>query len=235
MNGFFARAGCAGATLALAGFLPLATPLHAAGAFGVDDSEIGKPGECKVESWLSLAGNGDQMFVTSPACVVNFFRPFELGGTLARTRADNVWGTGLALKAKTNLLSAETSPVGVGIAGGIVLNLVTHEHHATFVYMPITFVLSEVFRVNVNAGWLQDHIERKDFAAWGAGFEWVVLKNATTVTLIAEIFGQSPKPPAVQAGIRFTPQEKVDFDLVYGRNLAGEHANWITAGVNLRF
>ena len=221
--------------------MPLATPLHAAGAFGVDDSEIAtlapgeKIGACKVESWISLAGNGDQMFVTSPACVVDLFRPFELGGTLARTRADGIWGTGLALKAKTNLLSAEKSPVGIGIAGGVILNLVTQQHHATFFYVPVTFVLSDVFRVNVNGGWLSDHIERKDFTTWGAGFEWIVLKNATTVTLIAEVFGQSTKQPAVQAGIRFTPQEKIDFDLIYGRNLAGEDANWITAGINIRF
>ena len=235
MNGFFARTGCAGAALALAGFLPLATPVHAAGAFGVDDSEIGKPGECKVESWLSFAGNGDQMFVTSPACVVNLFRPFELGGTLARTRADGIWGTGLALKAKTNFQSTENNPVGIGIAGGVILDLITRQHTGTFFYVPVIFVLSDVFRINVNGGVLWDHVAGQNLATWGAGFEWIVLKSATTVTLIAEIFGQSSKQPAVQAGIRFTPHEKVDFDLLYGRNLAGEDANWITAGINLRF
>lgn len=235
MNGFFARTGCAGAALALAGFLPLATPVHAAGAFGVDDSEIGKPGECKVESWLSFAGNGDQMFVTSPACVVNLFRPFELGGTLARTRADGIWGTGLSLKAKTNFQSTENNPVGIGIAGGVILDLVTQQHTGTFFYVPVTFVLSDVFRINVNGGVLWDHVAGQNLATWGAGFEWIVLKSATTVTLIAEIFGQSSKQPAVQAGIRFTPHEKIDFDLIYGRNLAGEDANWITAGINIRF
>jgi hypothetical protein len=215
--------------------LPLAGTARAAGAFGVDDSEIGKPGECKVESWLSFAGNGDQMFVTSPACVVNLLRPFEFGGTLTRFRADSEWGTGLSLKAKANLLSNEKSPVGIGIAGGVILDLVTQQHTGTFFYVPVTFVLSDVFRINVNGGLLWDHIASQNLVTWGAGFEWIVLKNATPVTLIAEVFGLSTKQPAVQAGIRLTPHEKVDFDLIYGRNLAGEDANWITAGINIRF
>ena len=223
------------AAFAFCMLLLAANAARAAGAFGVDDSEIGKPGECKVESWLSFAANGDQMFVTSPACVVDLFRPFEFGGTLARTRADSVWGTGLALKAKTNLLSAEKSPVGIGIAGSVNFDLVTQQHTGTFFYVPVTFVLNDVFRINVNGGVLWDHVAGQNLTTWGAGFEWIVLKNATTVTLIAEIFGQSTKQPAIQAGIRFTPQEKVDFDLIYGRNLAGEEANWITAGINLRF
>ncbi|HEY8267396.1 MAG TPA: hypothetical protein VIG34_01895 [Xanthobacteraceae bacterium] len=229
------RLGCMRIALAAAAVLFWANSARADGAFAVDGSDTAAPGSCKIESWVSFAGNGDQMFITSPACVVNLFRPFEFGGTLARTRADGIWGTGLSLKAKTNLLSTEKSPVGVGIAGGVILDLVTQQHTGTFFYVPVTFVLSDMFRINVNGGWLYDHIERKDFATWGAGFEWIVLKNTTTVTLIAEVFGQSTKQPAIQAGIRFTPHEKVDFDLIYGRNLAGEDANWITAGINLRF
>ncbi len=221
--------------LAAAAISFLANSARADGAFAVDGSDTGAPGSCKIESWVSFAGNGDQMFVTSPACVVDLFRPFELGGTLARTRADGIWGTGLALKAKTNLLSTDKSPVGVGIAGGVVLDLVTQQHTGTFFYVPVTFVLSDVFRINVNGGVLWDHVAGQNLATWGAGFEWIVLKSTTTVTLIAEIFGQSTKQPAVQAGVRFTPQEKIDFDLIYGRNLAGEEANWITAGINLRF
>ena len=221
--------------LTAAGFLPWANSARADGAFAVDNSDTGTPGSCKIESWVSFASNSDQMFVTAPACVVNLFRPFEFSGTLARFRADSEWGTGLSLKVKTNLLSTEKSPIGVGIAGGVILDLVTRQHTGTFVYVPVTFVLSDMFRINVNGGVLWDHVAGQNLITWGAGFEWIVLKNATTVTLIAEIFGQSANRPAVQAGIRFTPHEKVDFDLIYGRNLAGEDANWITAGINFRF
>src|SRR5438128_2595177 len=74
----------------------------AGGAFAVDDSEVGKPGECKVESWVSFAGNSDFIAASAPACVVNLGRPVELGVQVQRTRSDGEWGTGLTLKAKTN-------------------------------------------------------------------------------------------------------------------------------------
>ena len=41
--------------------------------------------------------------------------------------------------------------------------------------------------------------------------------------------------PRFQAGIRVTPIDTVDFDLIYGRNITGENANWVTIGMNLRF
>jgi len=39
----------------------------------------------------------------------------------------------------------------------------------------------------------------------------------------------------VQAGLRVTPTEKLDLDLIYGHNITGENAHWFTAGLNLRF
>ena len=41
--------------------------------------------------------------------------------------------------------------------------------------------------------------------------------------------------PRFQAGIRITPIETVDLDLIYGRNITGENANWVTVGLNVRF
>src|SRR5436190_15067842 len=79
----------------------------AGGAFAVDDSEVGKPGECKVESWVSFGDNKDFIGAVSPACVVNIGRPVELGAQVQRARGDGEWGTGLTLKAKTNLIPLE--------------------------------------------------------------------------------------------------------------------------------
>jgi hypothetical protein len=209
---------------------------HAAGgAYVVDDSEIAKPGECKVESWASFAGNGDRVFATVPACVFDIIRPVEVGAQLSRTRADGTWTTGLTLKAKTSFQSVETNKIGIGIVAGTSFDLVTQQHTALFVYVPVSIALAEAVRLNLNGGWLWDRIAGEHKLTWGAGFEWTVLKNSVTITLIGEIFGQSANRPGAQAGIRITPHEKVDFDVIYGRNLAGENANWITAGVNLRF
>jgi len=57
-----------------------------------------------------------------------------------------------------------------------------------------------------------------------------------------EAFGQaghSDTPsviqPRFQTGIRYRPNEIFSVDLIYGRNIQGENANWITLGTTIRF
>ncbi len=229
--------------------LALSGPVRAAGgAFAVDDAEVGKPGECKVESWVSFAGNGDFIGVTSPACVANLGRPVELGAQYQRSRSGGEWGTSLALKAKTNILPVETGKLGLGLAIAAPFDLITQQSSGFAVNAPATFEVSEQFKINVNAGWLYERVDQLHWFTWGAGFEW---QFAEKLTLIAEAFGQLGRLPAVeegdppppnslreprlQAGLRFTPVEAVDLDLIYGRNITGENADWLTLGVNVRF
>jgi hypothetical protein len=42
------------------------------------------------------------------------------------------------------------------------------------------------------------------------------------------------RPVAEESGIRYSPTKDVDCDLIYGRNLLGEGANWITVGLTVR-
>ncbi|MDQ2955011.1 MAG: hypothetical protein M3R18_08785, partial [Pseudomonadota bacterium] len=222
----------------------------AGGAFAVDDSEIGKPGECKVESWLSVATNsaGDLIASTSPACVVSFGHPVEIGGQFQRTKSDGEWGTSAGVKAKTNLFPAGSNKVGLGLSGGVNFDLLTHQTSSYFINVPATLTITEELRLNLNGGWLHERDGKLDWFTWGAGFEWNFIKP---LTLIAEIYGQfgrlkavaeseaappnSVRRPRVQTGLRVTPSEKVDLDLIYGHNITGENAHWFTAGLNLRF
>ena len=73
------------------------------------------------------------------------------------------------------------------------------------------------------------------------GFEWNFVKP---VTLIGEVYGQAgrlppvedgetPAPnairePRAQIGLRFTPHDKVDIDVIWGHNITGENAHWGT-------
>jgi hypothetical protein len=221
---------------------------EAAGAFAVDDSEIDKPGSCKVESWASAASNHDFTAVTSPACVVKLGIPVELGGHLQRSRSDGLWGTGGTLKAKANLISATNNPFGLGISGGSSWDLVSGANTGSFINVPVTFQVRDTFRINVNGGWLYERVDNIHYATWGAGFEWNFVKP---LTLIGEIYGQAgqlpaadeegpPSPnsirePRTQIGLRITPHDNVDIDLIYGRNITGENAHWATVGLNLRF
>ena len=234
--------------LATAIALAPASALAAGGAFVVDDVVVDKPGACKVESWASAATNHDFNAVTSPACVVKLGIPVELGGQLQRSRDDGVWGTSGTLKAKTNLIPVENHPFGLAISGGASWDLLTGASTGGFINVPVTLQVNDKFRVNVNGGWLYDNVAKISYATWGAGFEW---SFADKWTLIGEVFGETGALPAVesgdppppnsireprtQIGLRFTPQDNLDIDVIWGHNIAGENAQWLTLGVNLHF
>jgi hypothetical protein len=228
-------------------FLP-AKADAAGGAFAVDDAEIGNPGDCEIDSWASGASNHNFAAVTDAFCVVKLGVPIELDGIFQRTRTDGVWGTGGTLLAKTNLIPVENHPFGLGSVGAGTWNLITGENTGGYIYIPATFQLRKDFRINLNGGWLYDNVAKIHYATWGAGFEWIFRKP---FTLIGEVYGQLGRLPAVddgaapapnaiiepraQVGLRYTPQDKIDIDLIWGHNINGENAHWLTLGVNWRF
>lgn len=236
---------------ALTVLVAMVTPqiAHAAGgAYMVDDAEVGKPGECKVESWISLASNHDFSAVTSPACVAKLGVPIELTGQLQRSRNAGVWDTTGMVKAKTNLIPVTAHAFGLAIEGGGTLDFLTGNGNSGFITIPATYEFDDQFRINLNGGWMYDNIAKIHYLTWGAGFEWQFKKP---FTLIGEVFGQqgnlaapnengvpasrSIREPRSQIGLRITPKDNIDFDFIWGHNVMGENAQWATFGVNLRF
>ena len=226
-----------------AGLMLMSAAAQAAGgAFAVDDAAVDDVGACKVESWVSLASNTDLAAVSTPACVIPLFLPTEIGVQAARVRADGEWSTSLTPKAKMTLVKPEVGKFGLAISGGTTFDALTGENTGSFVNIPITYLVMETFKLNVNAGWVYDRPNALHYASYGAGFEWIPVKDGP-VTLLAEVFGlvgertdpRSIIDPRFQAGIRITPIETVDLDLIYGRNITGENANWVTVGLNVRF
>ncbi|MEX2127826.1 MAG: hypothetical protein WD871_06230 [Xanthobacteraceae bacterium] len=220
--------------LVLSGLMTASGQSRAAGgAFAVDDAGVDDPGSCKVEAWASFARNDDFIGAVAPACVVSLGRPVDLGVQVDRSRSGGEWGTGLSLKAKSAIVPlTDDGPFGVAIVGGVGFDLTARETAEWFVTVPVTIRIAEPFLINLNIGGLWDRIEQRSFVTWGGGFE---LSFAERFTLIGEVFGQGSEHPGAQLGLRYTPHEKIDFDLIYGRNLTGERANWVTFGVNLRF
>jgi hypothetical protein len=220
----------------------------AGGAYVVDDVQIGKPGECKVESWAQAATNHDFTAVTSPTCVVNLGLPVEMGTQFSRYRSGDVWTTTTDVKAKANLVPIEGHTFGLGISGATGWDM----HNGVSTGGNITLLATaqpyENLRISLNGGWLYDNVTKVGYATWGAGFEWAFMKP---LTLIGEVFGQLGKQPSVpfgeapapetlrlpraQLGLRLTPKDSVDIDLIYGHNITGENAHWLTLGLNLRF
>ena len=160
----------------------------AGAAYVVDTADVSEPGACKVESWMSAAGNHDFFAATTPTCVVNMFRPVELSTQLARARADEEWTSGVIPKFKTNLVPTAIGSWGVALSGAAAYDFTNQQTTALFATIPATLRLSNVVRININAGWDWDRVADRHYATYGAGVDWRTPDNVWTLT--AEVFGQ---------------------------------------------
>jgi hypothetical protein len=209
------------------------------GAYQVDAADISGVGDCKVESWLSTATNTDFSAVANPSCVVDIGRPVELSTQFNRFRSDGAWGTSIAPKFKTNIEPTGIGKLGYSVSGGAAFDAVTGTNTAIFATIPATWRLSETMRFNFNGGWLWDRTVDRHYLTYGVGFDW---KFTDVLQLTLEAFGQagdadvrSEIQPRFQAGVRYRPNEIFSVDLIYGHNITGENANWITLGTTIRF
>ena len=212
----------------------------AGAAYQVDTADVSEVGSCKVESWVSSADNHDVIAAVSPACVVSMFRPVEVSAQFTRSRADAEWDTGVSPKLKTNIVPTAIGSWGVAVSGTASYDLLTKENTALAVTIPATLRLSNVVRINLNGGWLLDRTVNRHYATYGAGFDWRTPDNVWTLT--GEMFGQAgvaeqsgTVQPRFQLGLRYRPVDRFNIDVIYGRNLAGERANWITLATVVRF
>ena len=209
------------------------------GAYAVDAADIAEVGSCKIESWLSTATNTDFSAVANPSCAVNVVRPVELSLQTVRSRSDGEWGTTLAPKAKTNFAPTGIGRLGVSFYGSGAFDALTGENLTVFAVVPATYRLSETMRINLNGGWLWDRSADRHYLTYGLGFDW---KLTETLQWTIEAFGQagtsdtpSAVRPRLQTGMRYRPNDIFSVDVIYGRNISGENANWITIGTTIRF
>ena len=212
----------------------------AGAAYQVDTAEVSEPGSCKVESWVSSAANHDVIASISPACVVNMGRPVELSAQVSRFRSDGEWGSGVLPKVKTNIIPTAIGSWGVAISATAAYDLIARETAALAVTIPATLRVSNVVRINLNVGWQRDRTVNRDYFNYGAGFDWRTPDNVWTLT--GEVFGlagaaedSGTVAPRFQLGLRYRPVDLFNIDLIYGRNLTGERANWITLATIVRF
>lgn len=208
--------------------------------FYVDDFEVDDPGSCSVESWASYASNKDFMAVTSPSCVVQLgTAPVEIGAEYQRGRENGGWKTTGGVSGKVTLVRM-TKGIGIGLSGETKWDLITGLSAGSTINIPVSFDIGKNLRLNVNGGYLYDAPTLGHYATWGAGAEWTLNPK---VALIGEVFGQlgshgettTTQHPRLQAGIRYSANSKLDLTLIYGRNLNGENANWVTLGMSFSF
>ena len=227
------------ATAAVSALLAAGSARAANGAYAVDAADISEVGSCKVESWISTATNTDFSAVANPSCVANIYKPVELSLQTVRARSDGDWSTTVAPKAKWNIVPTGIAKLGLSFYAGGSFDVLTGENLSAFAVVPITYRLSEVMRINAIAGWLWDRTVDRHYLTYGVGFDW---KFTETLQWTIEAFGQagaSDTPsvvrPRFQTGVRYRPNEIFSVDLIYGHNIMGESANWITIGTTIRF
>src|ERR1700682_2049368 len=227
------------AITAISGSLTAGDAGAANGAYAVDAADISKAGSCKVESWMSAATNTDFSAVANPSCVADIFKPVELSLLTNRFRGDGDWSTSIAPKAKTNLVPTGIGKIGFSFYASGQFDALTGENLAAFAVVPATYRLSEPMRININGGWLWDRTVDRHYLPYGLGFDW---KFTDVLQWTIEAFGQagasdipSVVRPRFQTGVRYRPNEIFSVDVIYGRNIMGENANWITIGTTIRF
>jgi hypothetical protein len=208
--------------------VPRAGAAKLGGPYYVDDAEIGKVGSCEVESWNSSAGNGDRIIVFSPACVFNLGSPVEVGTNLLNARSD---GDGIS-----TVVPIPIGPTGFGLAlsGAVVYDPFQHAANGLIFTVPVTFDLSEKLRLNINVGAQYNAEPAVLYATGGVGVSWNFVDQWSIISEVFAIVGPGTTNPRFQSGIRYSPTKDVDWDLIYGRNLTGEQANWITLALTFR-
>jgi hypothetical protein len=209
------------------------------GAYAVDAADISDVGSCKVESWISTATNTDFSAVANPSCVVDPFKPVELSLLTSRSRSDGDLSTTIAPKAKMNIAPTGIGKFGFSFYAGGLFDALTVENLTAFAVVPLTYRLSETTRINLNGGWLWDRTVDRHYLTYGVGFDW---KFTDVLQWTIEAFGQagasdipSAVRPRFQTGVRYRPNEIFSVDVIYGRNISGENADWITIGTTIRF
>jgi hypothetical protein len=213
----------------------------AGAAYAVDTAEVNEPGACKVESWVSTASNHDFFAATTPTCVLVLFHPVEFSSQFSRSRADEEWASTAIPKLKINLEPSAIGHWGVALSGAAAYDLITRENSALFATVPATLRLSNVVRINLNAGWQWDRRADQHYATYGVGADWRTPDNVWTLT--GEVFGQlgarqdalGVTEPRFQLGLRWRPVDAFNMDIIYGRNITGENANWLTLATVVRF
>jgi hypothetical protein len=214
---------------------PEAFAARLGGAYYVDDAEIGKLGSCEIESWSSFAANGDRIAVFSPACVLNLGAPVELGTNIVNLRSDGEGDSIVTLTAKTVPIPIGPSGFGLAIAGAVIYDPAHHTGNGIIVNVPVSFDFSKNLRVNVNFGaQYNDGDPRGLFATAGAGVSWNFVPRWSVISEVFALIGPGQSNPRFQSGVRYSPTKDIDCDLIYGRNLTGEGANWITLAVTVR-
>ncbi len=232
------------------------------GPFRVDDSGVEAAGTIKLEAFgaFSATRSREREVSFRPGFVATAlpFVEFSLGlarGAEARDPEDakrRFWATRLEPEAKLEVLPVDRHGIGLAVRVGAAWRLSAQRLGADvdpdqpgfrrletlFSTAIATVQPIEALALNLNLGVERDRIDRRTAPLWGVGVVWRAMADGPVggTALIAEVSGSDRKRSAVQVGMRQSlSEDRLDLDLVVGRNLTDERATWLIGGVAVRF
>ena len=140
-------------------------------------------------------------------------------------------------------LTAKTVPIpivgskgfGLAVAGAVVYDPLNRTGNGLILNVPLTFDFSKQLRVNINFGAQYYSGDPHGlFGTAGAGVSWTFVPKWSLISEVFSFMASGQTNPRLQSGLRYSPTKRIDWDLIYGRNLLGEGANWITLGLTVR-
>ena len=227
-----------GVTLGLIVLIAMVSKAHAAGgSYVVDDGAINDPGQCNVDAWFTANRHDGSTHnqTLSPACTFTGMPSVQWTAALSRADTASSGETQVNPQAKAQVFTQKDLGLELAVSAGAHFALDRqHTFDGADFNIPLTWQPVEALRLNLNAGWTHAYNDgdQKHRLTWGTGFEYQV---APALTLIAERYGQEGGDQAWQAGPRFHLGEFVDVDVVVGRSLIADQAQWLTTGATVRF
>ncbi len=141
--------------------------LAANGGVAVDDTDMDPVGKCKVDSWASFADNRDRLGVVSPGCVFDFGRPVDITFGFVRGRSDGAWESGATVKLRTLIVPGGVGQWSLLFSAAAAYNITTNELADVLINIPATFQVVENLKINLNAGWLHNLPNERNWAHLG--------------------------------------------------------------------
>ncbi|MCC5980645.1 MAG: hypothetical protein JJU26_02885 [Oceanicaulis sp.] len=203
------------------------------GPYAVDDAGIATPGKFKLEAWSSFANNGDRVYLVSPGFTLEALPFIEFELTAESRRADGEWATTFAPAAKIALRDIDEHGYGLALSIGSGHAGVIRNADTLYAVVPLSVPVNDRLNLHFNAGVERDLTENETVGVWGMAAQVMATDR---LELIGEVFGAENDRPGWQAGIRpYVFDGNVALEIVYGRNLDGERADWLTLGLSFEF
>ena len=150
-------------------------------------------------------------------------------------RSEDAGNSTLSLTAKTVPIPIGRTGFGMAVSGALTYDLINHTINGAIANVPLTFDFSKQLRLNINVGVQYNNGDQPGlFATAGAGVAWNFVKQWSVISEVFALLGPGASNPRFQSGIRYSPTKDIDWDVIYGRNLTGEGANWITLALTVR-